>query len=125
MKNFAATKFELNKLLEYRDGDLFYKPRDFGHKSFNPQFAGKKAGHINQKGYVSIKLFKKKYQAHRLVWIMHNGDIPEELTIDHIDNNKVNNKIQNLQILTRSDNAKKFWSNHKRISKSKIIEIAL
>ena len=121
MKNFAATKFELNKLLEYRDGDLFYKARDFGHKSFNPQFAGKKAGCINQKGYLLVKLFKKQYAAHRLVWIMHNGDIPEELTIDHIDNNKVNNKIQNLQILTRSDNSKKFWSNHKRTIGRKLI----
>ena len=121
MQNFAATKFELNKLLEYRDGDLFYKPRDFGHKSFNTQFAGKKAGCIDYKGYWNIKLFKKKYKAHRIIWIMHNGNIPEELTIDHIDNNKLNNKIENLQLLTRVANVKKFWNNHTRIKGMKII----
>jgi hypothetical protein len=29
--------------------------------------------------------------------------------IDHINNNKLDNRIENLQILTRSENAKKHW----------------
>ena len=42
---------------------------------------------------------------HRLVWETFNGDIPDDLTIDHIDTNKKNNSLANLRLLTRSKNS--------------------
>lgn len=44
---------------------------------------------------------------HRLVWLAFNGDIPKGLEIDHIDQNKHNNRLDNLQLSTHSDNVKK------------------
>ena len=41
---------------------------------------------------------------HRAVWIYHNGKIPEgDYDIHHIDGNKANNDISNLQLLTRAE----------------------
>jgi hypothetical protein len=43
-------------------------------------------------------------QAHRLVWIYHNGDIPEGFDIDHINRDKLDNCIENLRLSTKSEN---------------------
>ena len=55
---------------------------------------------INIRGYlqVSVCLNKKRktYKHHRFVYECFRGDIPPELQVDHIDNNKVNNHIDNL-----------------------------
>lgn len=44
---------------------------------------------------------------HRLVWLAFNGEIPQGLEIDHIDQNKHNNRLDNLQVATHSENVKK------------------
>jgi hypothetical protein len=38
---------------------------------------------------------------------MFYGEIPESMTIDHIDGNKHNNRIENLQLLSVHDNVMK------------------
>ena len=46
----------------------------------------------------------KKFQLHRLIYEVYNGKIPEGMLIDHIDNNKTNNNIDNLRLATDSEN---------------------
>ena len=41
---------------------------------------------------------------HRIVWETFNGEIPEGLEIDHMDNNRKNNALSNLQLVTRAEN---------------------
>lgn len=41
---------------------------------------------------------------HRLVWETFNGPIPNELEIDHQDNNRNNNNLFNLQLVTHKEN---------------------
>ena len=53
------------------------------------------------------------YDYHRFVYECHHGIIPIGYVVDHIDNNKLNNDINNLQIITPSQNNKK---NHMRKS---------
>ena len=50
---------------------------------------------------------RKNYQVHRFVYECFRGDIPSELQVDHIDNNKLNNCIDNLQLLTPAANSQK------------------
>ena len=80
----------VNELLEYKDGDLFWKN-------------GKKAGTLSKHGYISVGINKKYYKAHRLIWLMHYGQNPKG-TIDHIDQNKSNNRIENLRDCSESEN---------------------
>lgn len=48
----------------------------------------------------------KPHSLHRQVWIYHNGEIPKGLVIDHIDRDKDNNQIDNLRMVTQSENNK-------------------
>lgn len=44
---------------------------------------------------------------HRIVYALVHGECPAQLTVDHIDSNKDNNSISNLQLLSRGDNSLK------------------
>lgn len=45
-------------------------------------------------------------QNHRLLWIHHNGEIPPGLQINHKDFNKLNNDLDNLELVTPKQNRK-------------------
>lgn len=53
-----------------------------------------------------VTVNKKHYYCHRIVWILHNGDIEDDLVVDHISGDSVNNKISNLRIVTVQDNTR-------------------
>ena len=44
---------------------------------------------------------------HRLVWLAFRGEVPQGLQIDHIDQNMHNNRLDNLQLVTRNENVRK------------------
>jgi hypothetical protein len=60
------------------------------------------AGTIDSKGYIRLDVNYKKYKAHRLVFLMHKGYLPK--TIDHINGNPSDNRIENLRAATTSQN---------------------
>lgn len=53
-------------------------------------------------GYIRIKVDGKDYLAHRLAFLVVNGFLPDEL--DHINGNKIDNRIINLREATRQEN---------------------
>lgn len=51
--------------------------------------------------------FKGRFaQISRIIWQLFNGKIPDGFVVDHIDGNSLNNKIENLRIVTRDKNAR-------------------
>lgn len=57
-------------------------------------------------GYIRIKLPRQSIYSviHRLVWQYFNGPIPKGLQINHIDGNKLNNKLSNLELISQEQN---------------------
>lgn len=62
------------------------------------------AGTKHNQGYFSLSIDKERYLAHRLVWMIHHGEIPKGFEIDHIDRDRSNTKISNLRMVTRHHN---------------------
>lgn len=66
---------------------------------------GRHIGSRNHNGYFRLQSSgKKALLAHRVVWILHNGPIPEGMVIDHINRIRDDNRIENLRLATISDN---------------------
>ena len=72
------------------------------------------------KGYMSVALGVPgerrtvSMTAHRLV-LMHAGvQIPDTMQVDHIDGNKANNRLENLDVVTASENMRRAYSNGRR-----------
>lgn len=64
---------------------------------------GRVAGRGNH-GYIIVRLESVDYFAHRLAWLLWHGEDPGDLTIDHINMDRSDNKIINLRLATRSEN---------------------
>lgn len=84
-------------LFNYKDGILTWKNPT--SKKFKP---GDVAGWINNLGYTRVKINRKKYLIHRLIYLYHHGNLPKY--IDHIDGDPLNNKVENLRECTLSQN---------------------
>lgn len=65
----------------------------------------------NHIGYLSVGLTnsegKKNFYVHRLVYTTYVGTIPDGMQINHINHNKSDNNLENLEIVTASENLEK------------------
>lgn len=80
-----------HELFEYREGALYWKV-----KPSRGVEVGDKVGYIHPTGHRRFMYKRKGYAVHRIIWLMHYGDMPSE--IDHKDTDKLNNSIENLRI---------------------------
>ena len=60
--------------------------------------------HKDKDGYVILPINQKKYKMHRLIYANFMGRIGEGLVINHIDLDKANNNISNLEAITAKEN---------------------
>lgn len=96
------TQKSLHELFEYKDGKLFWKI-DIRYIKCSKEVIGVEAGFSQNKGkYRCIKIHKKNYLAHRLIFLMHHGHLPRK--VDHIDGDGNNNLIKNLRPATNPQN---------------------
>ena len=60
-------------------------------------------------GYYQVFLYKnsikKWYSVHRLVWEAFNGSIPENMQVNHINEIKSDNRLENLNLMTCKENS--------------------
>ncbi|ECE0647886.1 HNH endonuclease [Salmonella enterica subsp. houtenae] len=97
----------------YQDGNLIWKTRNFNEKYssrsvkiFNSMYAGKIAGSFDSNGYRQVKLGGSSKKVHRVIWEMHYGAVPSGMQIDHINQIKDDNRIENLRVVSNKENHK-------------------
>jgi len=102
----------LHECFEYihETGELFWRKRPAKHfkarpGSFNTRWAGRLAGSINGNGYYWVEINGTAYAVHRIIWAMHFGQWPEK-QIDHINRNRIDNRLQNLRLVTATENCR-------------------
>lgn len=88
----------VRKLFFYLDGKLHWRINPSRHQ----KCATKVAGCVHGGGYRVIRYKRKAYQAHRLVYAYFYHDVPKY--IDHINGDKLDNRIDNLRPATTQQN---------------------
>ena len=81
----------IQKSFQYYDGVLIRSDR----KNSN--------GSLDKDGYLIIKVKGRQFKAHRIVWLLYYGSFPNK-EIDHINHNRLDNRIENLREATRTEN---------------------
>lgn len=101
---------DLHSIFFYREGKLFWKEKPkYSHIDITEE-----AGYLHKgSGYRRVKLNKKLYAVHRVIWAMHNETLPSIL--DHINRDTTNNNIENLRPATprQSELNKNIWGSSK------------
>ena len=72
-------------------------------RSRGGQVSGSHAGCITEDGYRRVTTGRRSYLVHRLIWMLVYGAWPTN-TIDHINGDKLDNRITNLRDVTRKTN---------------------
>lgn len=105
--NILPPQTELLNAFDYNPdtGELRWKKR----MSFRIKI-GDIAGCKDSRGYISVRINKKLYRAHRVIWKMVHGYDPEE--IDHINHDPSDNRISNLRSVSRGENMKNVSIRH-------------
>ena len=85
----------------------------------------KDIGTISNNGYIKIGIsdsgIRKDYQKHRFIFECFHGKINDaKLVVDHINNIKTDNRLENLQSITQSQNVKKDHGKGKKLPAIKV-----
>jgi len=75
---------------------------------------GKLLSHLawfnDKTGYYQFVVYGKTYLVHRIVWMTANRQfIPADKEINHINQIKTDNRIENLELISHIENIQKYW----------------
>jgi hypothetical protein len=83
----------------HKDGHLYWKKVMHPNKQY---LVGKEVGSIHPTGYRHVTWMNKPHKVHRLIFLLDHGYLPKE--IDHINGDRLDNRLDNLREATRSEN---------------------
>lgn len=94
------TNTELKHYVVYQNNSLYWK-----NPTSNRVKIGDKVGSIQPNGYLGTTINKQFWYVHQLVYLYHNPEgYSNDQVIDHIDNDRTNNSIENLRLVTIQEN---------------------
>lgn len=106
---FLMKLINRNDIIADKDGNV-YRKKSYGYA---------KIGSLNKySGYLMVVLRNPEnnkrynYKLHRIVYMFFNGLIDENLVINHIDGNKLNNKLENLEAVSQEYNVQHAFKNN-------------
>jgi hypothetical protein len=76
-----------------------------GEDGWNGRWAGKVAGSLDSWGYMQIRINGRVYKLHRVIWKLMTGSDPID-QIDHVDQDRTNNRWSNLRAATGAENGR-------------------
>ena len=92
---------KLRNYYYYKDGNIYNK---ITHAVLCSRFDKKTGYFLSVNSDLCFNIEVSTIGLHKLIYMLHYGDIPKCAEVDHIDQNKLNNKIDNLRLLSKRDN---------------------
>lgn len=80
-------------------------PIGINERKRGSQYLNKPAGTVSPRGYIQVRRVRQKFMAHRIIWAMNYGCWPES-GIDHINGDRLDNRIENMRDETQFANTK-------------------
>lgn len=132
----SRKKEELKDILPIADDEIFKEIDGYNHyrvSNYGRVFSDNKElrPHITKNGYYTVCITSNNgahvtCRIHRLVFAIFNSYSYDEfknvtLTVDHIDGDKTNNRLSNLQLLTRGENTSKAWKQNVHEKKKRAV----
>jgi len=96
----------LGNMFKYEDGKLYKRDRRYKKEIV---WLCLNDNNPNKQGYNTCYVNNRSYRLHRLVYLFHNPDwnihdISRDNSIDHMNGNKLDNRIENLKCVNNSQN---------------------
>jgi len=112
MKNAPIEELTRHFRYDPKTGHLFWSFRLPGRKMDSECGTvwqveeNRKKGGSYKRSYRYVGFLGQTLPAHRIVWQINYGPIPEGMIVDHKDGDGLNNRLENLRLIKASDNSK-------------------
>jgi hypothetical protein len=81
------------------EGRLYWKKKQARCVVVGKEITGK-----DTEGYIKVKLNRRPYRVHRIVWALIHGEDPRDFLIDHINGCPSDNRPENLRLCNTGQN---------------------
>lgn len=97
-------------IIRWREKPLHLFKRPSRHQAVNTRCAGKEAGYRSHKPdgkphAITVEFFGRRMVAHHIAWHLSGRTVPHGMMIDHINQNPFDNRLENLRLADRRQNA--------------------
>jgi hypothetical protein len=103
--------------------DMLKRRKGYKARHFNPQkeqyFNGVKYT-LRSTGYFCATTGRRNL-LHRDVWEFYHGIIPDNYDVHHMDHDKSNNEINNLELLPKAEHAKLYATGHNQYTNKVVV----
>lgn len=91
-----------NEIFEYTKDSVTFIKWKHKRKARNNSLVNRanngQAGRITEDNILSVAFEKNAYSIPKIIWVMHNGNLPEDCSVYFKDNNQLNCCIENLYV---------------------------
>jgi hypothetical protein len=100
---------EMVRRYDLVDGKIYYK------ETFRSNAVkGMEAGWANNvTGYRGVGIKGRMFRVHRIIYYLHYGVWPGDFQVDHIDGDRLNNRPENLRLVTNRQNHRSYKKPYK------------